>query len=60
MSISNTAGVPVAPLSHSEVRLIIIGILVAMLLAALDQTIVVTAMPTIGRALGDVATFPGW
>ena len=58
MSISNTAGVPVAPLSHSEVRLIIIGILVAMLLAALDQTIVVTAMPTIGRALGDVGYLP--
>ena len=33
-------------LTHAEVLLIVAGILVAMLLAALDQTIVVTAMPT--------------
>ncbi len=37
---------------------IIAGILLAMLLSALDQTIVVTAMPTIGRALGDVTSLP--
>lgn len=42
-----------AALSHSEIRSIIFGILLAMLLAALDQTIVATAMPTIGRELGD-------
>ena len=29
-----------------------------MLLAALDQTIVATAMPTIGLALGDAANLP--
>jgi EmrB/QacA subfamily drug resistance transporter len=46
------------PLTHTEIRLIVIGILLAMLLAALDQTIVVTAMPTIGRELGDVASLP--
>ena len=40
-------------LSHREVSLIISGVVVAMVLAALDQTIVVTAMPTIGRALGN-------
>ena len=45
-------------LTHTEIRLIVIGILLAMLLAALDQTIVVTAMPTIGRELGDVASLP--
>src|SRR5215207_7988588 len=43
------------PLSHAEIRSIIIGIMLAMLLAALDQTIVATALPTIGRDLNDVA-----
>src|SRR4051812_21279631 len=47
-----------APLSHAEVRSIIGGIMVAMLLAALDQTIVATAMPTIGRELGDLEHLP--
>ncbi len=45
-------------LSHSEVKLIITGVVVAMFLAALDQTIVVTAMPTIGRALGQPEYLP--
>src|SRR5258708_30141933 len=47
-----------AALSPNEVRLIIIGVMVAMLLAALDQTIVATAMPTIGRELGDLEQLP--
>lgn len=46
------------PLTHPEIRSIIIGIMVAMLLAALDQTIVATAMPTIGRELGDMEHLP--
>jgi EmrB/QacA subfamily drug resistance transporter len=41
-------------LSHGEIRTIIVGIMVAMFLAALDQTIIATAMPTIGRELGDL------
>src|SRR5215210_190515 len=49
---------PPAPMSHREVRSIIAGIVVAMLLAALDQTIVATALPTIGRELGDVEAMP--
>lgn len=40
-------------LSHADIRLIIVGILLAMFLGALDQTIVATALPTIGRELGD-------
>src|SRR5436853_4688014 len=43
----------VGSLTHTDIRSIIIGVLVAMFLAALDQTIVATAMPTIGRDLGD-------
>jgi EmrB/QacA subfamily drug resistance transporter len=47
-----------APLSHEDIRSILIGIMLAMFLAALDQTIVATAMPTIGRELGDVVHLP--
>src|SRR5919109_5004471 len=46
------------PLTHSDIRSIIIGVLVAMFLAALDQTIVATAMPTIGRDLDDFEHLP--
>jgi EmrB/QacA subfamily drug resistance transporter len=45
-------------LDHAAVRSIIIGIMLAMFLAALDQTIVATAMPTIGVDLGDVVHLP--
>ena len=34
---------PAAALTHAEIRSIIFGVMVAMLLAALDQTIVATA-----------------
>ena len=53
--IQNTAS---APLSHPEVLRIIAGVIVAMILAALDQTIVVTALPTIGRNLGGPEYLP--
>jgi EmrB/QacA subfamily drug resistance transporter len=44
----------VSTLDLATVRRIVIGILLAMLLAALDQTIVATALPTISDSLGDV------
>jgi EmrB/QacA subfamily drug resistance transporter len=47
-----------APLDHKTIRMIIVGILLAMLLGALDQTIVATALPTIGRELADVGDLP--
>jgi len=40
-------------LDHEAARRIIIGILLTMLLAALDQVVVATALPTIGKSLGD-------
>jgi EmrB/QacA subfamily drug resistance transporter len=43
-----------AVLDHAAIRPIIAGILLAMFLSALEQTIVAPALPTIGRALGDV------
>jgi EmrB/QacA subfamily drug resistance transporter len=45
-------------LSRADITGIISGLLLAMLLGALDQTIVATAMPTIGRDLGDPEHLP--
>ena len=45
-------------LTPLEIRSIVIGLMAAMLLAALDQTIVATAMPTIGLELGDARNLP--
>jgi EmrB/QacA subfamily drug resistance transporter len=42
------------PLTHPEVRAIVVGIMLAMFLGALDQTIVATALPTIGRHFGNL------
>src|SRR6478736_4893078 len=39
---------------HAAARRIIVGVLLAMLLAALDQVMVATALPTIAASLGDV------
>jgi EmrB/QacA subfamily drug resistance transporter len=44
-----------APLTPAEVRTILMSLLLTMFLAALDQTIVATALPTIGRQFQDVA-----
>jgi len=48
-------GAPVAHarISHAEVRTIFFGLMLAALLAALNQTIIATALPTIGRHFGD-------
>src|SRR6266545_7269408 len=43
-----------ARLDTTAARPIIAGIMLAMFLSALEQTIVAPALPTIGRALGDV------
>ncbi len=49
---------PAPALSHTEIRTIILGVLLAMFLAALDQTIIATALPTIGHDLGDLEHLP--
>jgi EmrB/QacA subfamily drug resistance transporter len=54
----NMQSPPPQTLSHREITLIIIGVIVAMILAAVDQTIVVTAMPTIGHDLGQAEYLP--
>ena len=43
-----------APLPRATIHAIMMGILLAMFLSALEQTIVAPALPTIGRTLGDV------
>jgi EmrB/QacA subfamily drug resistance transporter len=47
---------PRAPLAPSEVRTILMSLMLTMFLAALDQTIVATALPTIGRQFQDVSS----
>ncbi len=49
---------PAPALSHTEIRTIILGVMLSMFLAALDQTIIATALPTIGRELGDLEHLP--
>jgi EmrB/QacA subfamily drug resistance transporter len=46
---------PRAPLTPNEVRTILMSLMLTMFLAALDQTIVATALPTIGRQFQDVS-----
>jgi len=46
---------PRAPLTQREVRTILMSLMLTMFLAALDQTIVATALPTIGRQFQDVS-----
>src|ERR1700754_2615496 len=47
--------VPPAPLTPGEVHTILISLMLTMFLAALDQTIVATALPTIGRQFHNVS-----
>jgi EmrB/QacA subfamily drug resistance transporter len=50
---------PIAPraaLTSDEVRTILVSLMLTMFLAALDQTIVATALPTIGRQFHDVSS----
>src|SRR6476660_5098811 len=49
---------PHAELTDRDRSITMIGILTAMLLAALDQSIVTPAMPTIAGALGDAEYLP--
>ena len=45
---------PTPPLTKTEVRTILLSLMLTMFLTALDQTIVATALPTIGRQFNDV------
>jgi EmrB/QacA subfamily drug resistance transporter len=48
----------VTPLTHRQTRLIVLGVLLPTFMGSLDQTILATALPTIGRDFGDVHDLP--
>src|SRR3982074_2382175 len=49
---------PPAPLTHRETLFIVRGMLLPIFMASLDQTVLASALPTIGRDLGDVHSLP--
>src|SRR5579862_8568853 len=46
------------PLSHREKLIIVTSMMVPVFLGSVDQSILATSLPTIGRALGDVHDLP--
>jgi MFS family permease len=52
------SGFEAPPITEREKNVIIAGVLLSMLLAALDQTIVAPALPTIGASLGHADYLP--
>ena len=48
----------VKPLTHKDCRLIVIGAMLPVFIGAMDNTILASALPTIGRDLGDIRNLP--
>src|SRR5579862_5633588 len=46
------------PLTHAQTQRIVYGVLLPVFLGSLDSTILASALPTIGRDLGDVHLLP--
>src|SRR5258705_10308210 len=46
------------PLSHRDARLITFGVLLPLFMGSIDNTILASALPTIGRDFGDVRGLP--
>jgi MFS family permease len=55
---SAAAAAGVKPLTHAERRIIAMGMMVPVFVGSVDQSILATSLPTIGRALGDVHDLP--
>ena len=49
---------PITSLSHKEARVIVIGMMLPVFMGSLDNTNLATALPTIGRDLGDSLSLP--
>src|SRR5262245_46885492 len=45
-------------LTHRETKLVVLGVLLPVFMGSLDNTILASALPTIGRDLGDVRNLP--
>jgi MFS family permease len=54
----DAAVAPPPPLSHAQTQRIVYGVLLPVFLGSLDSTILASALPTIGRDLGDVHLLP--
>src|SRR6201993_2376789 len=52
------AGGEADALTHRQVLLIVVGVLLPTFMGSLDQTILATALPTIGRDFGDMHSLP--
>src|SRR5271170_7432593 len=46
------------PLTHREKRLVVISMMLPVFLGSVDQSILASALPTIGKSLGDVHNLP--
>jgi EmrB/QacA subfamily drug resistance transporter len=55
MHASDPAATSAPAIAPRDLRLVLVGAMIAMFISALDQTIVATALPSIARDLGDVA-----
>ncbi|WP_439815093.1 MDR family MFS transporter [Zavarzinia sp. CC-PAN008] len=58
MSATTAPPTAAGQLTHADIRTIVVGIMLAMFLSALDGTIVAAALPTIGAELGNVTQLP--
>src|SRR5258707_14134897 len=45
-------------LTHRDARLVILGVLLPLFMGSIDSTILASALPTIGRDVGDVRGLP--
>ena len=54
------AGIPISQrtLSHRETMLVVLGVLLPVFMGSLDNTILASALPTIGREFGDIHNLP--
>jgi EmrB/QacA subfamily drug resistance transporter len=57
MDAATPAGPPKA-LTHRETMLVVLGVLLPVFMGSLDNTILASALPTIGREFGDVHNLP--
>lgn len=54
----NAPNVAAKPLTHKDLRLFVIGAMLPVFIGAMDNTILASALPTIGRDLNDIHNLP--